>query len=376
MARVPGNPTAASLGQTTMTRTIYCPQCGVTLNVPESAAGRKLRCPKCATKFAAPSAASPGDSVIAEPSPTSSMFPTQKGPASSGDFGPPTRRGSSGSVELPTSGQRAGHGDFDMPTTSSAPLRETFDIPLLGEDFPPVAPSKAKTPEAADALALFQDEPKANRKLKGAEARSRSRRCPSCGGLVGIGMSLCNVCGLDLDTGQRIAAMEVLEDEMPEAPRSDTPSLGVMFVGGLTIMVNILMSVISVVAWAKGNGPGVLMLLVIWLFGIYASVQFLRRKAIRPLFLSLALGVGIGAVYLIALPIWKVNMGTDVVVTSPEGFAPTPVDPIDPEVPAVKNLAEDLDMTRVSWGIFLLLTYAGLSVFLNSPTMRREFTKK
>ena len=56
MARVPEYPTAASVGQKTMTRTIQCPHCGVVLNVPESAAGRKLRCPKCSTKFATPSA--------------------------------------------------------------------------------------------------------------------------------------------------------------------------------------------------------------------------------------------------------------------------------------------------------------------------------
>ncbi len=82
---------------------------------------------------------------------------------------------------------------------------------MLSEDLPPSFPSKGKGPAPADALALFQDEPKQNRKPKGAEARAKARRCPSCGGVVGIGMSLCNTCGLDLDTGKRVAPLEIFE---------------------------------------------------------------------------------------------------------------------------------------------------------------------
>src|SRR6185312_10445203 len=222
MARVPGYPNAASLGQNTMTRTIQCPECGVVLNVPESALGRKLRCPKCATKFAAPSA-SPADSVIAESGPSSTMFPTEKGPASSGDFGQSPPRPGSSSLELPNRSPGGSSGDFDLPS-SPAPLRETFDLPLLSEDLPRSSPkNQAKAPVAADALALFQDEPKSNRKPKGAEARAKARRCPSCGGVVSIGMSLCNTCGLDLDTGQRVAPLDVFDDEMLVAPRAETP---------------------------------------------------------------------------------------------------------------------------------------------------------
>jgi hypothetical protein len=376
MARVPEDPTSASLGQETMTRTIYCPQCGVVLNVPDSAAGRKLRCPKCATKFSAPSAG-PGDSVVADPSPASSIVPTKnkKRPDSSGNFGLPTHRGSSGSIELPTT--RHGSGDFDLPT-SPLPLRDTFDLPLLGEDTPKKAkssPSHSKVPPAADALALFQDEPKSNRKVTGAEARSKARRCPSCGGVVGIGMSLCNTCGLDLDTGQRIAPLDVFDDDLPEAPRLETPSMGVLFVGGLSFMTNLLLSVATVVASAKGGGTGMLFLLVVWLFGIYASVQFLRRKAIRPLFLAHGLGVGIGLVYLMVLPIWDITFGTDVVDNVPVIAAP-PVNPDDPAVPVVRNLADQLDFNRIMWGIAVLLSYAALSVYMNTPSMKREFTKR
>ena len=379
MMRVPGNPNAASLGQKTMTRTIQCPECGVVLNVPESAAGRKLRCPKCATQFAA-TVTGPADSAIAGPNSDSTIYPTRKGPPSSGDFDLPARRGSSGSIELPTSPPTKGGsgGDFDLPS-SPAPLRDMFDLPSLPEAAPKSSPGQAKAPSTApstaDALGLFRDEPASNRKPKGAEARAKARRCPSCGGVVGVGMSLCNTCGLDLDTGQRIAPPDVFEDEMPEAPRAEMPPMGVLFVGGLGAMANLLLSVVSLVAWSKGQGAGMLCLLVVWVFGIYASVQFLRRKAIRPLFLALGLGVAIGAVYLIALPIWEVNAGTDFVAPNPN---PTtqPAEPADPDAPLLRNMADQLDMNRITWGIALLLSYAALSVYLNSPAMKRQFNRR
>src|SRR4051812_15592869 len=34
-----------------MPRTIQCPHCGVVLNLPDNATGKRLKCPKCANKF-------------------------------------------------------------------------------------------------------------------------------------------------------------------------------------------------------------------------------------------------------------------------------------------------------------------------------------
>ena len=144
MARMPGSQTPASLGQKTMIRPIQCPSCGVMLNVPDSAAGRRLRCPHCQSKFSAPTAG-PGDSAIAEPS-------------SPGASRSPSGRPSSGSIELPTS-RGGSSGSIELPA-SPAPLRETFDLPLLSEDVPAKAKGPAKTAPAADVMALFQDEPK------------------------------------------------------------------------------------------------------------------------------------------------------------------------------------------------------------------------
>src|SRR3954470_20584512 len=92
-------------GLGTMPRTIQCPQCGVVLNIPDAAAGRRLKCPKCATKFAADGAPPPAR-------PASPSLPS---------------RGMASSLPL-----RASH-EFDLPTAPGS-LREQFDLPLLGED--------------------------------------------------------------------------------------------------------------------------------------------------------------------------------------------------------------------------------------------------
>ena len=141
--------------------------------------------------------------------------------------------------------------------------------------------------------------------------------------------------------------------------------MGILFVGGLGALINLVLSIVSLVGWSKGQGPGMLLLLVVWVFGVYASVQFLRRKSIRALFLAMGLGVAIGAVYLIVLPIWQANVEPDVIPDNP--LAVAPVDPIDPDAPQLTNLADRLDMNKITWGIAVLLSYAALSVYLNSP---------
>jgi hypothetical protein len=286
----------------------------------------------------------------------------------------PTRRPSSGSIDLPISPSRPSSGSIDLPS-SPASLRETFEIPLMGEDLPLLADDLPRSPKAskapADALALFQDDPAPKRKPKGAEARAKARRCPSCGGVVGVGMSLCNTCGLDLDTGQRVAPLEVFEDAIPAMPRSETPPLGVLFVGSMAALVNVLLTVICLIQWAKGEGIGFLCLLIIWIFGVYASVQFLRRKAIRPLFLALGLAAGVGVVYLIALPIWDANVVHEVAI-NPEVAPP----PEDPDALPVENLAEKLNISKIMWGVAAMLAYAAISLYLNTPAVKRQFHLK
>jgi hypothetical protein len=393
-----------------MPHTIQCPECGVVLNVPDTAAGKKLKCPKCATMFRAPSR--PGDSAIAG-SPDSSSL-TSRNPASSGSLilpspsreagsgshptqpsrssgtgshptqptrssgtgshpTQPTRSASSGSHKTPAPRPESG-GGIELPS-SPVPFRETFDLPMLDDLGPTTAPAAkpAKVPTAADAMALFQDEPKANRRPKtGAEARAKARRCPTCGGVVPVGMSLCGTCGLDLDTGRREVPLEVFDEEMPETIGDPMPGMGVMLVGGVTAMTSILLTFVTIFGWSQGL-EGAPFLLIVCLFGVYASVQFLRRKSARLLFVAITLGAAIAAVGLIALPIYYANTAATEPETTELVNQPTPD---GDDGPVIHSITEKLDTSKILWGVFTLLGYAGVSIYLASPAMRREFAKK
>lgn len=346
---------AAPVAQKTRTRVIRCPHCSIELNLPDNALGRRLKCPKCEVKFQAPSS-----EALDASSPASSMFlPTRSG-------------GSSGSVELPSFGMSSGSGDIELPT-SLAPLRETFELPLLGEDLPrtPAGRVPAAKPEG-DALSLFQDEPKSHRKPKGAEARAHARRCTSCSQVVPAGMSLCSRCGLDLDTGQRHAPLDIFEEEMPAAPQASLPPLGVLLVGSLCSIGFLLLATIATAHWFKGmvEAPA---LLVVWLFGLFGSVQFLRQKSIKKVFLATSVAVVIGAFYLIALPVYYANNPPSPVAES-SGFE-KPQETIGENL-SIKPLEERLDLNRIYCGVGSLLSYAALAMYLNSPGLRRQFHRR
>ena len=355
MSRISEDGMSASVGQKVKQRVVRCPHCSIELNLPESALGRRLKCPSCETKFTAPDAQEP---TCAEEG--SSLYLPTRG------------AGSSGSVELPNLGGASG-GDVELPQ-SLAPLRETFDLPLLSEDdFPPqskATKSPATGGGAADPLDLFKDEPKSNRKPKGAAARAQARRCSSCSTIVPAGMSLCSKCGLDLDTGKRHVPAEIFEDETPVAFRNPTPPISVLLVGSLCSFGFLLLAFISLVQWSRG-AQGAQFLLVIWLFGLYSGVQFLRRKSIRPILVALSLAVGVGAVYLIALPIYFANFSSEVAPGPLEtGMA---VDEPYVDGPRIKPISEQIDLNRITWGIGSLLSYAAVAVYLNSPGLRRHF---
>lgn len=353
MARTTEDGLSTSVGPKVMQRTVRCPHCSIELNLPESALGRRLKCPKCESKFTAPTS----EALIAAPEGSSMYLPTHRG-------------GSSGSVELPSS--FGSSGDVELPT-SLAPLRETFDLPLLAEEDGRTRPRPAKNPAAgatADVLGLFQDEPRSNRKPKGAAARAQARRCSSCSSVVPAGMSLCSKCGLDLDTGKRHAPLEIFEDAMPVAHRAPTPPFGVLMLGSLCSFGFLLLALISLVHWSRGI-TGAPFLLVIWMFGLFGGVQFLRRKSIRPMLLSLSLTVAVGSVYLIALPIFYANMPPELAPVTDDSITTTVTELT--EGPQIKSIAESLDLNRITWGIGSLLSYAAVAVYLNSPGLRRHF---
>src|SRR5438309_2001771 len=114
-------------GSSGMPRTTQCSKCGIILNLPDSAAGKRLKCPKCGNKFAI--------------GPDTSEYPITE--RSDHDAS------AASSITLP----QGGHGDLSLPT-ASGDLRDTFELPLLGEA--DAAPGQAKSVQAADVLALFE----------------------------------------------------------------------------------------------------------------------------------------------------------------------------------------------------------------------------
>jgi hypothetical protein len=320
-----------------MSKTIHCPECGVSLNVPDAAVGRRLKCPKCGVKFSADGGPAP---VRAGSS-----------PGTKGDAG----RGSS--ITLPTSG---GHGDLDLPT-ASGDLRDTFDFASLGEDRP-----VGRAASVADPLALFKDDDAVSRRRKtAAEGRAHARRCPTCGGVVPQGMSICGTCGLDLETGVRIDLADTL-DAAPGPMRPTGPPMGIWIVGLISMAVSAIFAIISLLHWIKGESGYVFLLLVCG-FGAYAGVQFLRLKSVKLLLIALTLGVFVDVVVLIALPIYNASVQIDIMQRN-----------VDPNLPddsdiAIGNIADHLDANQLTAGIAILMSYAALAVYLNSPAVRRYY---
>ncbi len=310
-----------------MAPTIRCPQCRVVLNIPAEAGHRRLKCPGCGARFHAegPRSESPG---VATAGPSSSEV--AKRPSSQNIISRPPKD-----------------------------LRETFDLPLLEED----------SPGEGVAAGLFREERPVKRPLSAAEARREARDCPSCGLLIPMGMSLCEGCGLDLDTGEYVeAAPEMEEDEddlLPRvAPRPATP-FGVFFVGSLAALVSVVLCILSLVK--LGDGYGGILLALVSLFGLYGAVQFLLGHTVKPLLVALAIAGGVDIVGLIVLPVFHANEHVS---------APLPDDPaFDEETVAIPRFIDRLDVPKIQWGIALLIVDAAAMIYLSTGGVRRHFAR-
>ncbi len=332
-----------------MSRSIHCLHCGVLLNLPPQAAGHRVRCPKCGGRFHV----EPQENA---PKPASSAESTVRNADSTFELSP-----KASSVELPV-----------MPV-SSGDLRDTFNVPMMTEaDTTPAAP-KAKTAHAAheaDATALFEDKPAPRKKKTGAEARAQARRCPTCGGVVPAGMSICQTCGLDLETGMRVG----LDDDLspPPAPKSDGLPIGMLIIGGLCFAASVASSIVATVLFFKKT-PGVIYFVPVGLFGVYASVQFLRERSVKLLLVALTLGAMIDLIGLVALPIIRAQ--DDVEVVQREGTDTSNESDPDAESISIRNPADLLDTNQLSAGITLLVLYTVLCVYLLSPPVQKHFRK-
>ncbi len=336
-----------------MPQTTQCPHCGVVLNLPEGAAGRRLRCPKCGSRFevpAAPGAAKPPSSATPPTTRTSGR------PASSLIL--------TESTELP------------MPR-ADMDLRERFSPDLLDAGETVAPPKKPASTPANDAEALLlEDSTPATPPRRGvAEARSQARRCPSCGRAVPAGMSLCR-CGLDLDTGVRDAPApeDLYDDDMPVARRHAGPPLDIAILGGLILVCGV---VLTVVGLAFSVGPqedltryATLALAALGGFTVYAGSRFVRGKSHRSGVFALVLIAVANIGGLIVWPIIEANRtppGATIVEHRPVGLS-------DESLPAFENTAANLNTERLTAGVILLIFASGLIVYSLRPRVAHYFT--
>jgi hypothetical protein len=313
------------------------------LNVPDQALGKRLKCPKCGTRFVL--------SAGAEGSPESTVLLSSTNRPPSSQDSMVTRQSSAEA----------------MPT-APGDLRGTFDLPLLNEVAASsgVGTKTSKAPasqQTNDALALFDDPKPAKRRPNPAEARSQARRCPTCGGVVPVGMSICSKCGLDLESGSRVS----LEDDLvPPAPPAPSVPLPIYVIGGISFLASLIFTVAAISLWIRGFS-GYEYFVPLCLFAVFASVQFLRRKSMKLLVIAMSLGLAINIVALIAMPIYFANIETKAVQRS------GPIDDPDQADLAITSVVDQLDTQSLTLGIILILLYAGVSVYLLSPQVRRHF---
>ena len=312
--------------------------------------GRRVKCPKCATRFLPPN--EDGEPPLSKTAPAHS---------SEGHSDP--------SIELTKK-----HSSLELPVMPAAATHasETFDLPLMSEAAVGSASAAksgghTKSHEPADAAALFVDIPPEPRRKRGAEARATHRRCPACGGYVPQGMSLCNTCGLDLDTGVKI---DLADELIPhEAPRPKGIPLTIGIVGGICMALSVSLTFAAILASAKGSS-GARYFIPVAAFGIYASTQFLRQKNAKLLLIALAIGALIDLTAFVAMPVYYAN------VQVPVADRATLEDDPDVDDKVIPGYQERLDLGQVKTGLVILGLYAGLSIFIISPLVQKHFHKK
>lgn len=365
-----------------------CPRCETVLNVPPGAEGKKLKCPKCTTTFrvgdlGAAAGASQTGVDMARPASSPSTYETPKRPSPS-------------KTDLPRR-PPSSDDEPDLPVISGD-LRDQFSLPLLDEEddrpAPPRpkprprpssgaiptagarAPSSGVIPTAptspyaeADAAGLIEDdEPIRPRRKTGAEARFTNRRC-GCGGVVPAGMSICQRCGLDLETGVRDTSFDLL-DVVPSLPPPSAP-FGVMVVSVTSAIVGVGLAIAALALYVtQSEAPfrwGFLLLAAVSAFGVFAAVRLLRNRSPRFLLTALMLGALINVIALIVLPITIASTTVPIAErTFDDGV------PLDQFLqPRIIPLTERIEWEKVNLGLAILGVTIVIAIYLTSPEVRR-----
>jgi hypothetical protein len=259
-------------------------------------------------------------------------------------------------------------------------LRETFDLPSLGPDddpgFLPDPPSNDKP--VGDVSALFDHSTAPKRRKSAAEARSQARRCTSCQGFVPAGMSVCQVCGLDQETGIRI---DLDEDLGPKAPPPiPGPPLHVAIVGGIcgvsAVLLLLTSAVISLQQSDKTMQYGWLCLAGVSGFGAFAAYEFVRGRSVKLLMLALTLGVFVDLAGMIALPIIRAQFIEETKQVNVQTPNNANGGDVDEEDVVLRSTVELIDLQRIYLGLTFLAVYVGLSIYLMSPMVRRYIHRR
>lgn len=323
-----------------MSTSTQCPACQVVLRVPEEGIGRRLRCPKCGNKFVAGAASNPASSSAMEAGFSTTEIASVGIPAPRPQPGRPAPRPPA---------------DDDLIPVAEGDIRETFSLDMLG-----AAPASS-APSVADPSLLFADEPPPKKKLAG-DLRHSARPCPSCGSTVQAGTVLCTMCGLNLETGEK---MDLGLDDLvnlPDQPRGQPIPLGVAIVGGVSALGSIGLALFSLFGINSGH-----YFALVAIFGVIGAVQFLRGRGPKPLLAALTLGAAIAAVALIAMPVYHA-------IANAETTEVVPNEEEDPDAPriAIRSPMEALDQDRIATGIFCLLAYGAVAGYLvMSPAVKR-----
>jgi DNA-directed RNA polymerase subunit M/transcription elongation factor TFIIS len=294
-----------------MSRSVRCPQCKSVLNVPADVGEKRLKCPTCATRF------------VVTP------------------FGVAR-------VETPAPSERSAASSM---TVTLEPVARPIDHkrPL---------PDLLDAAAEADAAALFRDDPVPPRRLAGGDARSRPRTCPDCGAVVPAGMSLCNACGLDLDTGTRADTLDVVEP-VADAPHERPPiSAGGLVVGCGALAQGVALCVLGAVA----HSPAGIVELLAGLFLIYTAVLYLAGRAARPLLAGLMFAGVVALCLLVIAPILVAN-----------GTIPGAAPAAEPAQNADSaEVTRHLDMNALIGGVAFVTSAALMMVYLTMRTARRH----
>ncbi|MDB5352925.1 MAG: hypothetical protein JWN86_4172 [Planctomycetota bacterium] len=193
-------------------------------------------------------------------------------------------------------------------------------------------------------------------------------------------MSLCDRCGLDLDTGQQYAVEEVLDDG-PPIEIDPGPPASVIVIGLTTLIASLLLCGLTIF---QLEGLGRICLVPVCLFGVLGATQFLQGRSMKPLVVALMIGGAVDILTLIVLPIIQADEMVEVAPPMADGAETVTAPPARPESedaeqgdgaskPITKHLSDRIDYTKITLGIVVLLLDAAMLIALSAPGVNRHF---